>query len=133
MGDASGTAPKMRYGGFLRRFSVAIIDGLVIAIPTSLLSSGSESSNAISLLLLALYRVYFIGSSGKTPGKGVMGLKVIKEDGSSPIGYGAATMRVIGEFASSLILGLGYLLILFDDRKQGLHDKIAGTLVVVSD
>jgi uncharacterized RDD family membrane protein YckC len=54
----------------------------------------------------------------------------MRADGS-PIGYGRAALReVFGKFLSTLLLGIGYLMVAFDDRKQGLHDKIADTCVI---
>ena len=50
------------------------------------------------------------------------------EDGSSPIGMGRAALRVVGYALSFLVLGIGFLMILFGGR--GLHDHIAGTRVV---
>jgi uncharacterized RDD family membrane protein YckC len=57
-------------------------------------------------------------------------IKVIRTDGS-PINYGRAALReVLGKFISSILLGIGYLMVAFDNRKQGLHDKIGDTYVI---
>ena len=66
---------------------------------------------------------------GKTPGKMVMGVEIVKTDGS-PIGFGRAILRYVGYIISSIILFIGFLMIAFDSKKQGLHDKIAGTCVI---
>ena len=57
------------------------------------------------------------------------GIAVVRDDGS-PIGILGAIGRYIGYFVSEIILGIGYLMILWDSKNQGLHDKIAGTLVI---
>ncbi|MDH3960367.1 MAG: RDD family protein, partial [Desulfuromonadales bacterium] len=76
------------------------------------------------------YAVFFTGYCGQTPGKMVLRIKVIRTDGS-PINYGRAALReVLGKFISSILLGIGYLMVAFDNRKQGLHDKIADTYVI---
>jgi uncharacterized RDD family membrane protein YckC len=76
------------------------------------------------------YRVFFIGYCGQTPGKMAVRVKVIRTDGTD-VGYVRALLReVVGKFLSKLILGIGYLMVAFDSRKQGLHDKIADTYVV---
>ena len=76
------------------------------------------------------YAVFFTGYCGQTPGKMALRIKVIRTDGS-PVTYGRAALReVLGKFLSSILLGIGYLMVAFDSQKQGLHDKIADTYVV---
>jgi len=76
------------------------------------------------------YRVFFIGYCGQTPGKMAVRVKVIRTNGAE-VGYVRAFLReVVGKFLSKLILGIGYLMVAVDSRKQGLHDKIADTYVV---
>jgi uncharacterized RDD family membrane protein YckC len=75
------------------------------------------------------YFGYFESSpSQATFGKQAMGIKVVDLNGN-PLGQGAWTragMRIV----SSLIIGIGFLLAFFNDQKQTLHDKVAGSLVV---
>ncbi len=79
----------------------------------------------------AAYYTLFTGLRGQTPGKMAVGIKVIREDGSLPgVGY-AALRETIGKLVSGLALLLGYLWVAFDTKKQGWHDKMAGTVVVV--
>jgi len=74
--------------------------------------------------------VLFIGYCGQTPGKMTTRIKVIRCNGAE-VGYGAAIFReVIGKFISALLLLIGYVMIGFDEQKQGLHDKIADTYVI---
>jgi len=82
-------------------------------------------------VLVIAYSVYFVGAKGATPGKKMMKLRVIMQDGQYPIGYGKAFLRVIGYMISGLICYIGFLMIAFDkEQHRGLHDKIAGTLVI---
>jgi uncharacterized RDD family membrane protein YckC len=76
--------------------------------------------------------VYIIGFwtwKGQTPGKMAMGIKIVAADGG-PIGLGRAIIRYLCYIVSAVILYLGFIMIAFDKRKQGLHDKIAGTFVI---
>ena len=93
--------------------------------------SASFVSAAFSLysLFCIFYYVYFWGARGATPGKSLLGLTVVTESGETPIGYGRALLRLVGYAASSLLLGLGFLLIAFSPDRRGLHDRIAGTRV----
>jgi len=64
-----------------------------------------------------------------TLGKIVMGIKVVGENGQR-IELPKAILRNLSKILSAFILGIGYIMIIFDERKQGLHDKIADTFVV---
>jgi uncharacterized RDD family membrane protein YckC len=79
---------------------------------------------------LILYNIGFWMLAGQTPGKRLMGLRIVRTDGER-ITIGAAIRRWVGYWLSA-ILFLGYLWVLVDDRRQALHDKLAGTLVVYS-
>ena len=71
------------------------------------------------------------GHFGRTPGKLLLDLRVINARTGEPPGYVRAFIRYIGYFVSALPLGLGFLWIVFDRQRQGLHDKLAGTRVVM--
>jgi uncharacterized RDD family membrane protein YckC len=78
---------------------------------------------------------YFIvawSRSGQTIGKMAVGIKVVGADGQPPSG-GRAVLRYIGYIISGLVLALGYFWVIYDQKRQGWHDKIAGTYVVYSD
>lgn len=66
---------------------------------------------------------------GRTPGKALLGLAVITQDGAKPSVL-RSLLRVLGYIASSLPLGAGFLWILIDDHRRGWHDHLAGTRVV---
>jgi len=112
---------------------------LVLTLILSLLvgAIGGEGDVALSVVLWLFgvtlsisYAVFFTGYCGQTPGKMVLRLKVIRADGS-PLGYGRAALREVpGKFLSSILLGIGYLMVAFDNRKQGLHDRIADSYVI---
>jgi uncharacterized RDD family membrane protein YckC len=85
---------------------------------------------AIYVILTVCYDIGFWLLAGQTPGKRVMGVRVLRSDGSR-LRFGNAVRREIG-YVLSGILFLGYLWILFDNRRQGFHDKLAGTIVVYS-
>ena len=87
-------------------------------------------SAAIYLLLTITYDIGFWMLAGQTPGKRVMCLRIVRSDGDR-VRAGNAVRREVG-YVISGILFLGYLWILFDSRRQGFHDKLAGTIVVYS-
>jgi len=85
---------------------------------------------AVSILLVFAYRAVMESSSFQaTLGKLAVGLKVTDLEGKR-ISFGRAIVRYFAKWLSTLALGLGYLMVAFDEEKQGLHDRIAGTRVL---
>ena len=74
------------------------------------------------------YDIAFWTLAGQTPGKQLVGVRVVRTDGRR-IEFGRAVVRRLGYILSSLLY-LGFLWILFDNRRQGWHDKLADTIVV---
>jgi uncharacterized RDD family membrane protein YckC len=85
------------------------------------------------LVLGLLWSMYFVGFTavcGQTPGKRIMGLHVVNENGTS-VDWSTASVRFfIGYSVSLLPLGLGFFWALVDKNNQAWHDKIAATLVI---
>jgi uncharacterized RDD family membrane protein YckC len=150
-----GVLANERYGGFWRRVLAFIVDGLILgavmlpfgisfgmahlaAILNSEEVNGETILSMIAASLLAwfvrviaswLYGAGFESSRFQaTPGKMMVGVKVTDLNGKR-ITFARATGRQFGKWLSGLTLGIGYLLVAFSDRKQGLHDLIASTLV----
>jgi len=99
-------------------------------------AAGTEEGPGVGLFLgFLLFVAYIIWAfvlfaRGTTPGKKLLGMRVVKEDGSNA---GFLTMLIrewIGKAISGLILSLGFLWILFDRDNQGWHDKLMRTYVV---
>jgi uncharacterized RDD family membrane protein YckC len=93
---------------------------------------GSMIVTLLSLIIGVAYYVFFIGWKGATPGKMLLKIKVVRPDGQ-PVGYGQSFLRYIGYMASSIILGIGYLMAIWDDEKRALHDRIASTRVIYTE
>jgi uncharacterized RDD family membrane protein YckC len=88
------------------------------------------STLGIYLLVSISYDVWFWLLSGQTPGKRVLGVRVMRADGKR-LTLGNALLRQLG-YDISAIFYLGFLWILFDNKRQGFHDKLAGTIVTYS-
>ncbi|MFN7991727.1 MAG: RDD family protein [Candidatus Micrarchaeia archaeon] len=143
---------SVRYGGFWRRLAAEIIDEIVmvsmlllivftvglisgVLLPGVLPDAAAGILTLLALVAVFLYQPFFIATRGATFGKQALGLIVVDEDSSYPIGWKKALLReIVGKIIlNRLTIYIGYLLIVFDARKQGLHDKIAGTFVVYKD
>lgn len=129
------------YGGFWVRFAAYMVDGVLIGLASIAVAlvwaaafgiQATTDSNLLSLLLLAggqLYHAYFVSSEKMaTPGKRWCGLYVTDLEGKR-LGFGRALWRNVAALFSYLTLYIGFIMAGFTERKQALHDKIAGTLV----
>ena len=86
-------------------------------------------SNHLWLGVVLLYYIISEGTMQATLGKHVMKLKICKADGLD-INIGTAIIRNLGKIVSALILLIGFIMIFWDKKRQGLHDKIANTIVI---
>jgi uncharacterized RDD family membrane protein YckC len=86
-----------------------------------------------AVILQWLYYSLMESSSKQgTVGKMVLNLKVVDLVGNK-ISFGRATGRFFGKFLSGLLLNIGYIMAAFTERKQALHDMLAGCLVIYDD
>ena len=83
-------------------------------------------------LSVAFYFVLFWSVTGQTPGLRAMRLRVVDRGGRPP-SLGRASIRLVGLVLAIVPLFAGFLPILFDDRRRGLHDYLAGTVVLYAD
>lgn len=133
------------YASFGKRFLAAFIDGIILGFigaiidlvlgitagitQTTLLTT--DIRKLIGFLIGVVYAISFIGAKGQTPGKMAMNIKVVDvQTGKVPGFFKAFLREIVGKTISLLVLALGYLWPLWDQKKQAWHDKIAGTIVV---
>ena len=134
----------MQYGGFWVRVVAYIIDIVLLGLAGGLISvvfggagdlsdPASGPSLLLNLISLVLGVAYFAGLESSqwqaTVGKKAMGLVVTDTNGNR-ISFLRALGRYFSKILSGFILGIGYIMVAFTERKQGLHDMIASTLVV---
>lgn len=134
------------YAGFWKRFAAYIIDGIVINIAMTIIGYamgigyinrvgevGAGRSAAYSVIDAVVFWLYFAlmesSSLQGTLGKMALGIAVTGLDGRR-ISFGRATARHWSKILSTMILLIGWLMAGFTQRKQALHDMIAGTLVI---
>ncbi|HEX3155785.1 MAG TPA: RDD family protein [Candidatus Angelobacter sp.] len=153
-------APPSIYGGFWIRLLAHIIDHIIlgavaaplffVTVLPSIIRIAQQAdrdqepspemiitiiSSAFVYIALAfvgqwLYEALLTSSSWQaTIGKRILHLKVVDEAGNR-ISFGRATGRFFAKILSSMFMCIGFIMIGFTDRKRGLHDMLAGTLVV---
>jgi len=139
---------RIVYGSFWERFAAMFIDGLILLVPNLLIgkfiggdkiineiinhdiASASILGQSLQILVGLLYfAVMEAGTSQATFGKRALGLKVTNIAGER-ISFLNAVGRNAGKWVSDIIIFIGYFMMLWDDKNQTLHDKMAGTLVV---
>ena len=149
--DARPAGHATGYGGFWIRVVAYFLDGLLLTIAFGIIATvvgvnlipadpakmdpaemmaGMGTFQLIALVVTWLYFALMESSArGATVGKMVLGLRVVDDQGNR-ISFLRATGRFFAKILSGLILYIGFLMVAFTDRKRGLHDMIAGTVVV---
>ncbi|MHB8892355.1 MAG: RDD family protein [Candidatus Limnocylindrales bacterium] len=144
----TGPAPCIEWGSRLGRFIAYLVDGFVMALVIGVfyaiggvvIAAGvSGESGALAMvgavIMLAgivvgvAWKPWWWTHGGQTPGYRMMGLRVVREQDGGPITTGQAIGRLLGYIISAFFY-LGFIWILFDARRQGWHDKLAGTVVI---
>ncbi len=86
---------------------------------------------ALVSLMTPIYFLFFWELSGQTLGQALVGVRVVRLNGK-PMDLVTALRRLIGYAVCIATLGVGFLWVLIDDKRQGWHDKLAGTCVLYS-
>jgi uncharacterized RDD family membrane protein YckC len=142
-------APAIRFAGVATRAAALGVDAfLVLAILTIVSGFVALISSLVGdlrpawlagvllgsggLLIAAGYLVLFWSTAGRTPGMHLLGLRVRRPSGEPPSVY-RSILRVIATWISIIPLFAGYLPVLFDSRRRGVPDYVAGTEVVYAE
>ena len=139
---------KFIYAGFWKRFAAFVIDmfiltagnvfiGIIFGISYNVLTGKADFSEfavdyifsiLLSIILVWIYKAVMESSLKQaTLGKMALGIVVTDLSGNR-VSFGKASGRHFGEILSGFILGIGFLMIGFTAKKQGLHDIMAGCL-----
>jgi uncharacterized RDD family membrane protein YckC len=137
------------YAGFASRFLSFVVDMIIItAIFLLVLAAISFAATVLTGKTIAFHRgdiwviigyvvwafIYFArswGANGRTAGMALFGVQVVRDDGGD-VSERKAALRTLVFPLSFLLLGLGFLGIVFGDRRRALHDVLAGTTVIYS-
>ncbi len=144
--DASSKNIPLAYAGFWIRVLAALLDSillLMVMVPLLMVFYGpgvlfaSESPglayDLINYALPLIAVMVFWQYRSATPGKIMMGLIIVDAKTLGKPSFGKLVLRYIGYYVSTIPLLLGLIWVGIDKRKQGWHDKIAGTLVLKTD
>ena len=135
---------EQRYAGFWIRFFASFIDTILIVLLAAPLltaiygqdywmdptQSNSTVDALFSYLLPAVAVILFWIYRSATPGKMILNIEIVDAKTGEKPSTGQFIGRYLGYYISMLPVFLGFLWVAFDKRKQGFHDKLAGTVVV---
>lgn len=142
--EIEGNTEAFQYVGFWTRFGASIIDTIIlimITFPILFLIYGGEYfyggemilgwpdfivSYVFPILAIILFWVY----KSATPGKIALLAKIVDEKTGNKPSIKQSVIRYIGYYVSLIPLGLGFFWVALDAKKQGWHDKMAGTVVI---
>lgn len=135
---------NLHYAGFWIRLAASMVDTILlfaIILPVLLMVYGKEYFYASGLVqgpidflltwifpIAAILAFWFAKSA--TPGKMLFALKIIDATTGLKPSTKQFIIRYLAYYLSTIPIGLGFIWIAFDKRKQGWHDKLAGTLVI---
>ncbi len=119
----------MIYAGFWRKFAALAIDGFFIWLISAFFISTLIFAPVVLVLSFFYFPIFTSSVMRATPGKYLMGIGVVKPDGSR-IDFKTAVIRHLMGYISSFLLCIGYLMSLFTDKNQTLHDYVADTVVI---
>ncbi len=116
--------------------TVSFLLGLTIGIASGAMGAGDETASLLgmlfggtsSLLIFLLYETFFICTYAATPGKMLLGLKVLHN--GENLSVGRAIGRAFGKKLSGIICYIGYLMAAFSEDTKALHDSLCDTVVV---
>ena len=144
----AASSQRIEYVGFWRRLFAAVIDFLVVFVvetPLLLAIYGREYMSLsqegyagfwdflIQAILPAVAVILFWRYQGATPGKMAIGAQIVDASSGRRPTTARLVVRYFAYLVSALPFFLGFFWIALDRRKQGWHDKIAGTVVVYDD
>lgn len=120
-----------QHAGFWLRLIAAIIDGIILGIANWIVGLVFGNGGITLIITVLIGWGYFAYQEASikqsTIGKNILNLKVTDTNGER-ISFKKATVRHFSKYISAFILCIGYLMVAFTERKQGLHDFMAGTL-----
>ncbi|HCC22808.1 TPA: RDD family protein [Candidatus Falkowbacteria bacterium] len=122
------------YAGGWIRFLAYIIDAIILGIVIGILGSfmSENATNNLGGLIGLVYVICFLALKQQTLGMMALKLKLIKEANENKMNWWAVVLlrQIVGGIVCGITLGIGFLIIFWTKKKQGLHDMIAKTYVV---
>lgn len=130
--SAAGTSQWGPLASWGDRVIAALVDWVPVALLNVVGSRAGAIGTLVSLIATAygFYIRYMEGERGATPGKRLMGLKVVKDADGQTLGGGMGIVRNIAHVVDAIICFIGFLFPLWDAKRQTIADKLLGTVVL---
>jgi uncharacterized RDD family membrane protein YckC len=129
---APGYSPSGQLATWGYRVGGFVLDWLIFYVPAGLigLATGSQAVRTLLSVIAFLIVGYLNGATGQTPGKKIVGLRLVRERDGQLLGGGMGIVRGIAHLLDSLSCLIGWLWPLWDKKRQTFADKICGTVVL---
>ena len=143
--DEPQAEASVKYAGFWVRALASLVDTIMLAViitlPLTLIYGAEEYSTGEKLFLgfwdiflgyivPVLLTIWFWMRFLATPGKMLFGVQVVDAETLSALTVKQSIIRYVGYLPAALVIFIGLLWIAFDRRKQGWHDKLAGSVAI---
>ena len=102
----------------------------IVEVPDAVEAAVAVIGGTVYVVWSAGYFVSFWSTTGQTPGGRALRLRVVDAASGRPVSVRVAALRYVMLWLAALLLFVGLLLILVDERRRGLHDRVAGTVVI---
>jgi uncharacterized RDD family membrane protein YckC len=145
MAEIAQATRQVTYVGFWKRLAATIIDNIILVVVIILIALPFYGADyfrlskegktlafdvVVQFVLPIIAVILFWRFRGATPGKMLFSAKIVDANTFGPPSTGKLVGRYFAYLVSIIGLFLGFLWIAFDPRKQGWHDKLAGTVVI---
>lgn len=111
---------------------------LVILLPFFYLIGHFENQNSLLIiyctgLYIVFHALFEMTSWRGTPGKKLLKIRVLLESDSENLAFSQVVIRNASKILSALPFFAGFIMVFFDGKKRGLHDRMAGTVVIFAE
>jgi uncharacterized RDD family membrane protein YckC len=124
------TGPAPTYAPWGTRAAAALVDFAIILVAELVVRVVSAGLATLVGLAIGVYFAYLVGTTGQSPGKQVLKIKIVRDADGQLLGFGTALLRQIAHLLDAWSLLIGYLWPLWDKKNQTFADKIVGSVSV---
>jgi uncharacterized RDD family membrane protein YckC len=124
---------KQQYVGFYNRVLAFVLDILFLYVPVGILLRGAklDAFGVLTLFLtIAIICAFWVKWEGRTPGKRILGTRVVKYPDEGTLEPRNVLLRALGYILDYVTAGIGFIFVLFREDRRALHDLIAQTCVI---
>jgi uncharacterized RDD family membrane protein YckC len=124
------TGPAPTYAPWGTRAVATLVDFAIILVAELVVRVVSAGLATLVGIGITIYFAYLVGTTGQSPGKQVMKIKIVRDADGQLLGFGTAVLRQIAHLLDAWSLLIGYLWPLWDKKNQTFADKVVGSVSI---